>query len=75
MAPLNELVEKVLMSILKTGIMKYGNQVCVLIGNLGSTTEMECLIVAKEVQEQLGKCPDMIFKVSILYCYLYGNEL
>ena len=55
MCPVEDIVAQVLDKIFATDIIKAGNKACVLIGNLGSLTPIECFIVANVVKSQLGK--------------------
>lgn len=55
MTNIEDMVAKVLEKIFESEVIKSEDKVCVLVGNLGSLTPIECFIIANVTQAQLEK--------------------
>ena len=62
MSKAKEIADILLKEIALTIDLKYGETVCVMINNLGGTSQMEQYIIAGEVEYQLSK---------YFYCYYF----
>lgn len=54
MTKIEDMVAKILEKIFESEVIRAGDKVCVLIGNLGSLTPIECFIIANVARAQLG---------------------